>query len=108
MPSVVVVTLLYTPPLLRFDQEPPLSVLTCHWYKIVPMPVAATLKLAALPLHTFASAGWVLIVGAVSSVRIAALEVMALQFEVMMRKRYWKSFKPETLLIIRVFVPASL
>ena len=54
--------------------EPP-SVLTCHCTVGVGLPLAAAVKVAVWPAVTVWLAGWVVTVGAKSTVRVAALVV---------------------------------
>jgi hypothetical protein len=61
------------PPSVRFPNENPLFVDTCHWYVTAGLPVATTEIFAALPAVTVVFAGSVVMPGGVCTVKTAAV-----------------------------------
>ena len=72
--KVAVVALLYTPPFTTGFQDPPLSVLNSQVYD-KPAPVATTVKLAFVPTHADAAAGFVVMAAPEETVNTAAVRV---------------------------------
>ena len=69
----------------------PPSVETCHWHVGAGLPPAATVKIASFPAVTVWAAGWVVIAGAVLTVRVAGVLVTELTLLVTVQS-YWQPF----------------